>query len=97
MDNVITQRKADISNIANIMSDINDIAKDLAIETQNQGKKLAKIDEDITVADDNAKDALGELKEAEMHQKKSGRCMYFLVSIIMLCLIILGVILATSG
>lgn len=34
MANIINQRKEDISNIANIMSDINSIAKDLAIETQ---------------------------------------------------------------
>lgn len=33
MANIINQRKEDISNIANIMNDINSIAKDLAIET----------------------------------------------------------------
>jgi hypothetical protein len=33
MENIISQRKEDISNIANIMSDINSIAKDLAVET----------------------------------------------------------------
>ena len=34
MENIISQRKEDISNIANIMSDINSIAKDIAVETQ---------------------------------------------------------------
>ena len=44
MSNVIGQRKEDINNIANIMSDINAIAKDLAIETNQQGEKLQRLD-----------------------------------------------------
>lgn len=34
MAQVIDQRKQDINSIANIMQDINDIAKDIAIETK---------------------------------------------------------------
>ena len=64
MENIISQRKADISNIANIMSDINSIAKDIAMETQEQGEKLARLDENMHVADKNASEALDELKEA---------------------------------
>jgi len=44
MSNVISQRKEDISSIANIMNDINSIAKDIAIETRQQGEKLEKLD-----------------------------------------------------
>ena len=40
MDAQINQRKADIDDIANIMSNINAIAQDIAIETKNQGEKL---------------------------------------------------------
>ena len=58
MANIINQRKDDISNIANIMNDINSIAKDLAIETQKQGEKLERLDENMTKADDNAEEAL---------------------------------------
>lgn len=47
MQNIISQRKEDISNIANIMNDINSIAKDLAIETLEQGEKLARLDENM--------------------------------------------------
>ena len=61
MANIINQRKDDISNIANIMNDINSIAKDLAIETQKQGEKLERLDENMTKADDNAEEALQEL------------------------------------
>lgn len=35
MEAQIIERKNDIDNIANIMSNINSIAKDIAIETQN--------------------------------------------------------------
>ena len=34
METVIHQRKEDISSIANIMNDINAIAKDIAVETK---------------------------------------------------------------
>ena len=34
MDGLIDQRKQDIENITNLMSDINAISKDIAIETK---------------------------------------------------------------
>ena len=61
MQNVIDQRKEDIDTIAALMSNINEIAKDIAIETQAQGEKLEKLDENITVADENATKALKQL------------------------------------
>lgn len=89
MQNVIDQRKEDINTIAELMSNINDIAKDIAIETSAQGEKLEKLDENITVADENASKALKELQQAQVHSKKTGRCQYLLVSIIVMCLLIL--------
>ena len=61
MSNVINQRKDDINSIANIMADINDIAKDIAIETKGQGEKLEKLNENMGVAEDNTNNALKEL------------------------------------
>lgn len=58
LDMQINQRKNDIDDIANIMSNINSIAQDIAIETKNQGEKLHKLDENMTIADKNAEDAL---------------------------------------
>ena len=58
MQNVINQRAEDIGNIANIMKDINSIAKDLALETQKQGEKLERLDENMTSVDNNAEEAL---------------------------------------
>ena len=62
MDAQINQRKADIDDIANIMSNINSIAQDIAIETKNQGEKLLKLDENMAEADKNAQEALDELQ-----------------------------------
>ena len=96
LDNQIKQRKDDIDDIANIMSNINSIANDIAIETQNQGEKLMNVDEDMTEANKNAEDALNELNQAQVHNRKTGRCTYVLVGIILFCLVILGIILGTS-
>ena len=90
MNEIIGQRKEDISNIANIMSDINAIAKDLAIETTVQGEKLVRLDQNMAEADNNAEAALGQLKQAKNHQKKAGKCLKCLVALIVLCLIIGG-------
>ena len=61
MDAQIQQRKADIDDIANIMSNINSIAKDIAVETRNQGEKLEKLDEQMTGVEKNVEDAADEL------------------------------------
>ena len=93
MENIITQRKEDINNIATIMSDINSIAKDIAVETATQGEKLQKLDENMATADSNAEEALNQLKQASVQQKKSGKCITFLLGIIFICLAIIGIFL----
>lgn len=57
MGNIINQRKQDINTIADIMQDINSIAKDIAKETYEQGEKLTKLDEHITTAKVNVEKA----------------------------------------
>lgn len=64
MEAQIIERKQDIDTIANIMTNINSIAKDIAVETQNQGEKLQKLDENMLIAEKNAEDALDELQQA---------------------------------
>ena len=53
MEGLINQRSQDITNIANIMSDINAISKDIAVETKAQGEKLESLNDNMTVADKN--------------------------------------------
>jgi t-SNARE complex subunit (syntaxin) len=67
MEESINQRKNDINNIEKIMTDINSLAKDLAVETQKQGESLNRLDENITHAQVNTKVALEELTEAQVH------------------------------
>mmetsp|Transcript_14722 Transcript_14722/g.25048 ORF Transcript_14722/g.25048 Transcript_14722/m.25048 type:complete len:137 (-) Transcript_14722:212-622(-) len=64
VENIIRERKEDINQIASIMSDINQIAKDIAVETQEQGEKLKKLDESISDAHSNAHEGLRELQGA---------------------------------
>lgn len=61
MEDIIGQRKKDINQIESIMSNLNAIAKDIAMETQKQGEKVKRLDEHMTVAADNTKAGLGEL------------------------------------
>jgi|TARA_B110001450_G_C17509145_1_gene435655 t-SNARE complex subunit (syntaxin) len=75
------------------MANINEMAGAIAKETAEQGEKLNLLDENMTAADANVEDGVKELKQAAVHQKKAGRCMYFLVGVIFLCIIILGLFL----
>ena len=67
MEQIIAQRNEDINSIAELMGNINEMAKDLAIETKNQGDKLLNIDGNMGVAEKNAEDALDQLKSAANH------------------------------
>ena len=46
-------------------------------------------------ADDNAEEALGELKSAQNYQKKAGKCQRCLIWIVLLALITAGIIIYT--
>ena len=61
---VIEQRRDEINKIENIMRNINDIAKDINIEVQNQGEKLERLDMHVRTAAENVKEANKELQEA---------------------------------
>ena len=89
MENIIEQRKQDIDNIATIMGDINAIAKDIALETQMQGEKLEKLDMNMAKVENDTEEALKQLNQAQVHQKKGGKCMGFLVGLILVCFAIL--------
>ena len=89
---LIDQRANDINDIARIMGNINSIAVDLVKETNKQGEKLDQMTDAMQKADENAEEALGELKSAKNYQKKAGKCQRCLMWIILLALIIAGVI-----
>lgn len=70
------------------MTDINTIAKDLSVETKAQGEKLMQVDQHVTTAQMNSKQALNELTEAQHHQKKGGKIIFILLAIIVIVLAI---------
>ncbi len=79
MEEVIKQRKKDINQIESIMQNINAIAKDINIEVQTQGEKLGRLDQHMTSAANNVEGAKEELVQAEEHQKKGGKCFWYLI------------------
>jgi hypothetical protein len=50
-----------------MMSNMNEIAKDIAVETKAQGEKMEKLDDNMGAAEENAEKALDNLKEAAVH------------------------------
>lgn len=74
MEQTIAMRNQDINQIGEIMANLNDMAKDLAIETKVQGEKAGLLHENVAVAEQNVEDANEQLKQAATHQKKAGKC-----------------------
>lgn len=79
MEEVIKQRKKEIGQIESIMQNINAIAKDINVEVQVQGEKLGRLDQHMVTAANNVEAAKEELKQANEHSKKSGKCLWYLV------------------
>lgn len=58
MSEVITQRREQLDKIHNIMSSINQIAKDINVETYRQEEALVKVEKDMTKSLENTKAAV---------------------------------------
>ena len=95
MNGVIQQRKEDINAIADIMQDINSIAKDLAIEVREGGEKLDQLNEQVGDAEKKTGDALKELDTAQKYSKKNSKCICCIVYIIVMALGIVATVLFT--
>lgn len=90
MSEVITQRRETLDKIHNIMSSINQIAKDINVETFRQEETLIKTEKDMTKTLDNTKAAVEDLKEAQQHQQKNYKTlMYAMAGAAILLLIII--------
>ena len=58
MDDLLNERKNQIDKIGNIMAHINQIAKDINIETYKQGEMLNKVDNEMGKTANNTSGAL---------------------------------------
>ncbi len=93
MDNVIEERNKHITQIESIMTNVHAIAQDIGVEVKDQGKKLQRIDQDVTYAKDNVKGGNEQLVQAEKHQKSTWKCLViFLAAIVLSVAIVLIVI-----
>lgn len=66
MEDFLSERKGQIDKISSMMQNINMIAKDINIHTQEQGEKLLNIDKDMGKTAQNTSGALKELQIAEV-------------------------------
>ena len=64
MTDIIQERTQTIDKIATIMKDINQIAKEINVETNVQGEKLLNVETTMTTAADNTRAATQHLTEA---------------------------------
>ena len=94
---VIKQRKEDINAIADIMQDINSIAKDFAVEVKQGGEKLDQLNDQMGDAEKKVEDAKKELDSAKKYQKKNSKCACCLFWIILICVAVLFIILWQFG
>ena len=63
------------------MLNINEMAKDINTEVYEQGKKLERLDQHVKTAADNVEKANEHLIAANESQKKSGKCLWWLILI----------------
>ena len=92
MEDVIAQRQEELNNAEKLMGDINEIAKDINTKVHEQRTDLIEINTNVGEALDNAKEAEKNIEEAQEHQKKGGRCMYWIVTVVAVFVIALLVI-----
>ena len=100
MADVIHQRQEDLNNVEKLMSDINSIAQSINKNVHEQRHDLVQIDQNATAAKDNAKEAHNQITQAEAHQKKGGKCMYYIlggIALFVLIIIIIFIIAFSSG
>lgn len=64
------------------MDDINAIAKTLNVNTKDQGTKLVQVNENVTVAKDNAVDAHKAMEKASDHQKSGNKWLCWVLTIV---------------
>jgi t-SNARE complex subunit (syntaxin) len=89
MTDIIQERTQTIDKIATIMKDINQIAKEINVETNIQGEKLLNVETTMTTAADNTRAATQHLTEAANTQRKSYKWLIIMMAASLFLLIIL--------
>merc|ERR1711920_1118541 len=91
MAGVSTQRNSEICKIANSITDLHTIFKELAVLVIDQGSILDRIDYNIEQVVEQSKDANIQLAKAEKSQK-SNRAMKCIILLVIINLILISIL-----
>ena len=80
---LIQERKEEMEKVHGNIAHINDIFKDLAMMTEDQGEQIETIRGDLQVAADKTKSGNKELDKASSYQKASTKKLMFCVFVLM--------------
>ncbi|KAK4055014.1 t-SNARE affecting a late Golgi compartment protein 2 [Microbotryomycetes sp. JL221] len=88
----VSQREQEIIQIAQSITDLSDLFKDLSSLVIDQGTLLDRVDWNVEQMNVDVGRAVEELKTATKHQRRSGKCqlIFLLVLLIIGCLIIIA-------
>ncbi|GAA5841594.1 hypothetical protein JCM3766R1_006784 [Sporobolomyces carnicolor] len=88
----VATRSNEISSIAQSITELSDLFKDLNSLVIDQGTLLDRIDWNVEQMGREVKSAIGELQQATRYQKRSGKCqlIFLLILLIVGCLIVIA-------
>ena len=73
----------------NIMNNINDIANQLQVNTQEQGVNLNQVNINVEVALENTVKANEEIEQAQVYQKQTGKWICAILTVVVVIALVL--------
>jgi syntaxin 7 len=94
-ESLIVEREAEIRNIEQGVTELNELFRDVAHIVSEQGEQLDMIDQNVDNTRTDARGADQELRSASRHQKnaRSKACLLLLILAIILTIVILAAVL----
>lgn len=93
MADLIEDRNETIRMVAEVMRDINSLTADIKEQTNFQGEKLLKVDEELAGAAENVENANDQLQQKMSRERTGNKCLVWCVVIailVVVCLIFFG-------
>ena len=89
MSDLIEERNETINTLATLMRDINEMTGDIKEQTNIQGDKLVKVDEELGDAAENVEMANEQLEEKVTRERTGNKCLIWCVVVAVIIVIIL--------
>lgn len=96
-DLVIADREVGIENIARTVQEIHEIYQDMNALVREQGEHIDNIQTNIEKAGNHQERAVRELVSASRYQRRSKKCMCWLIVLVIILLIVCIIILKVAG